>query len=110
MIRFKLKRDSHNRIRSFSLSGHAESGPYGYDLVCAGVSAVSIGTVNAIESLCDVTLIVDMEDEGGYLSCAVPDHLDQRTDENVQLLLQGMEVSISAIAEEYGKHIQITHT
>ncbi|WP_270179443.1 ribosomal-processing cysteine protease Prp [Alkalihalobacillus sp. CinArs1] len=110
MIRFKVKRDSHDRIISFSLSGHADAGPHGYDIVCAGVSAVTFGAVNAIESLCDVELIIDMEDEGGYLSCTVPARLEQRTDENVQLLLRGMEVSISSIAEEYGNHIQITHT
>lgn len=42
MIKITVYRDN-NQIKTFELSGHAESGPYGYDLVCAGVSAVSFG-------------------------------------------------------------------
>ena len=39
--------ENNKGITAFEISGHADSGPYGYDLVCAGVSAVSFGSVNA---------------------------------------------------------------
>src|SRR5699024_12152227 len=35
-------------ISSFVVSGHANSGPYGQDLVCAAVSAVTFGAGNAV--------------------------------------------------------------
>lgn len=104
IVEFKSKQ---GRIVSFTLSGHANSGPYGHDLVCAGVSAVSFGTVNAIEELLDVRLAVDQKEDGGFLRCSVPENLDEATDQNVQLLLQGMKVSVQTIVHEYGQYIQL---
>jgi uncharacterized protein YsxB (DUF464 family) len=96
-----------NRINSFTISGHADSGPYGHDIVCAGVSAVSFGSVNAIEALCGVRLGVETEDDGGFLRCIVPDNLETETDEKVQLLLESMVVSLKSIKEQYGQYIEL---
>lgn len=106
MVTVEFKRKQ-GRIVSFTLSGHANFGPYGHDLVCAGVSAVSFGTVNAVEVLCGVKMSVDQEEDGGYLSCSVPDDLDEATDGQVQLLLEGMKVSVQTIVSEYGEYIQL---
>ena len=106
MVTVEIER-SNGRIVSFTLSGHANSGPYGHDLVCAGVSAVAIGTENAIEKLCGVRLICQQEQDGGFLHCAVPGNLDGETERNVQLLLEGMVVSVEAIVSEYGQYIQL---
>lgn len=35
-------------FHSLLIKGHANTGDYGKDLVCAGVSAVSIGAMNAL--------------------------------------------------------------
>ncbi|MFB5664148.1 ribosomal-processing cysteine protease Prp [Alteribacillus sp. HJP-4] len=107
MIEVNVDRSSTGEILTFSMSGHADSGPYGYDLVCAGASAVSFGAVNAIASICNVELNVDMKDEGGYLLCAVPEEMNRAVREQVQLLLEGMLVSLATIAEEYGEYITI---
>lgn len=106
MINVIIERSSRtNRIHSFTLSGHAESGPYGYDLVCAAVSALSIGAVNAVAALCDVKLPTKAGRKGGYLHCEIPCDLAQSTDEKVQLLIEGMIVSLQSIADEYSEHI-----
>lgn len=106
MVKVQVERSS-NRITSFTLSGHAEAGPYGYDLVCAAVSALSIGAINAVYQLCNVELPIETGEEGGFLRCEVPDGLLKETDEKVQLLLEGMLVSLNSIAQEYGEHITI---
>ncbi|WP_096198880.1 ribosomal-processing cysteine protease Prp [Bacillus sp. FJAT-45350] len=108
MITVEVERNQNKTISSFSMSGHADAGPYGQDIVCAGASAVSFGTVNAIAELCDVKLDIEMEDDGGFLRCSVPQGLDEQTYEKVQLLLSGMVVSLNSIAAEYGKHIKIS--
>ena len=51
MIKAIFHRDEHGDIVSFSLTGHADAGKTGKDIVCAAVSAVSIGAVNGIEGL-----------------------------------------------------------
>ncbi|NSL50148.1 ribosomal-processing cysteine protease Prp [Calidifontibacillus erzurumensis] len=107
MIKVIIERHDDHSIRSFEISGHAGSGPYGHDLVCAGVSAVSFGTVNAIYALCQTKLVIEQGKNGGFLRCVVPDDLDQATNEKVQLLLEGMLVSLRTIENDYGKYIQI---
>ncbi|WP_339228275.1 ribosomal-processing cysteine protease Prp [Oceanobacillus sp. FSL K6-2867] len=95
------------QITAFELSGHAESGPYGYDLVCAGVSAVSIGTVNAVMELCDTNLEIEQGAEGGYLHVTLPKRLPYEQMGKVQLLFEGMLISLKSIELEYSQFIKI---
>lgn len=98
---------TNNQLTAFELTGHAESGPYGYDLVCAGVSAVSIGTVNAVMVLCVVDLEIEQGAEGGYLYVSLPDALESETMTKVQLLFEGMLISLKSIEQEYSQFINI---
>ncbi|PAV27612.1 hypothetical protein CIL05_21040 [Virgibacillus profundi] len=98
---------ANNQIKAFELSGHAESGPYGYDLVCAGVSAVSIGTVNAVMELCEANLKIKQGDEGGYLHVSLPDSINREMMDKVQLLFEGMLISLKSIENEYNQFITI---
>lgn len=96
-----------NQITGFILSGHADSGPYGYDLVCAGVSAVSFGVVNAVMEMTETELAIEQEDEGGYLQVAVPDNIPKEKMDTVQLLFEGMIISLETIVQEYDQFIEI---
>ena len=49
MIRAHFTLDSNRRITDFAITGHAEAGPYGQDIVCAAVSALTISTINGLE-------------------------------------------------------------
>jgi hypothetical protein len=98
---------SGNEITAFELTGHADSGPHGYDLVCAGVSAVSIGTVNAAAILGEADLKIKQGDEGGYLYVRIPNSLPRENMEKIQLLFEGMIISLKSIEEEYSTFIKI---
>lgn len=106
MINVNVNRKN-NQIKQFELSGHAASGPYGYDLVCAGVSAVSFGAVNAVMTLSGADLEIEQGDEGGFLRVTVPDSIPYETMEKTQLLLEGMLVSLKTIEQEYSEFIII---
>jgi uncharacterized protein YsxB (DUF464 family) len=107
MINIKIYRTESGTIQSFELSGHALFADRGKDIVCAGVSAVSVGAINAVHELTGVT--PDLEHRAdGFLRCVIPEALPENTQEKVQILLEGMAVSLRAIEEEYGKHIKIT--
>lgn len=107
MIKVTIYRTNTGWIQSFTMSGHAGFANHGEDIVCAGASAVSFGAINAIMKLTDVDPVIDMG-EGGYLRCTVPDDLEPNVQEKVQLLLEGMVVSLQTIEADYGKHIKIT--
>lgn len=106
MIRANIRRAVDRRIVGFAISGHADFSERGSDIVCAGVSAVAIGTVNAIERL----LSVDMrpEERDGYLRAAVPDGLDDELAGQVQLLLESLVVMLQGIETSYGAYVRLT--
>ena len=100
-----VRDDKFNRICSFSVEGHANYAKHGEDIVCAGVSAVSVGTVNAIEALAGVELPVKVKD--GFVSSSVPSFKDVEVDSKVQLLLESMIVMLDTIAQSYGSHVTV---
>lgn len=107
MIRATINRTKSGSIQSFTISGHAGFAAHGSDIVCAGVSAVSFGAVNSIISLTGITPDIE-QGADGFLRCDFPDNLPEETQEKVQLLLEGMVVSLQTMERDYGKHIKIT--
>ncbi|MDP4086986.1 MAG: ribosomal-processing cysteine protease Prp [Bacillota bacterium] len=107
MIEISITRTDSDFIKAFEVSGHALFAKRGQDIVCAGVSAVTVGTINAVHALTGVTPEIEHR-EDGFLRCVIPDNLPEDTFEKVQLLLEGMIVSLRGIENEYGTHIKIT--
>lgn len=108
MIQVTIYQTSDHKISAFTVKGHANFDEYGSDIVCAGVSAVSFGALNAVEKLTGVVPNVEQDDAGGYIHWQVPAELPKETDDKVQLLLQGMVVSLQTIEQSYSDYIQIT--
>lgn len=96
-----------NKITAIEMSGHANSGPYGYDLVCAGASAVSFGSLNAVMELCNLDLDIEQGSEGGYLYVTIPKELDSLKSDRAQLLLEAMLISLRTIELQYSQFIRI---
>jgi uncharacterized protein len=106
MINITINRTESEFIHSFIISGHAFFADRGKDIVCAGASAVSIGAINAVHALTGVTPEIEQGD--GFLHCIIPENIQNDIYEKVQILLEGMIISLQTIEEEYGKHIKIT--
>ncbi|CRK84291.1 ribosomal-processing cysteine protease Prp [Neobacillus massiliamazoniensis] len=106
MIEITITRSDSDYIQSFEISGHAFFAERGKDIVCAGASAVSVGAINSVYALTGVTPEIEQGD--GFLRCVIPEDLPKVTFEKIQLLLEGMVVSLQTIEEEYGSHIKIT--
>ncbi|WP_434402523.1 ribosomal-processing cysteine protease Prp [Planococcus sp. 11815] len=96
-------------IHGFEMSGHADFAEHGKDLVCAGASAVSFGAVNAIMELTGIEPDIEQADSG-FLKIAFPENMDKKTDEQVQLLVRAMVISLETIEHEYADFIKITFT
>ena len=107
MIKITINRNETGLIQSFTMSGHALFADHGSDIVCAGASAVSFGAINAIHELTGITPEIEQGEEG-FLNCRFPEHISDSVQENIQLLLKGMVISLQTIEEQYGEHIKIT--
>ena len=107
MIKITINRNEAGLIQSFTMSGHALFADHGSDIVCAGASAVSFGAINAIHELTGITPEIEQGEEG-FLNCRFPEYISESVQENIQLLLEGMVISLQTIEEQYGEHIKIT--
>lgn len=106
MISVRITRVSaEGTIVGFEVKGHAGYAKRGEDIVCAGVSAVTVGTVNSIETLTGISMDTSMKN--GFLSGTLSSIEDSDTSAKVQLLLESMVVMLNDIAESYGKYISI---
>ena len=105
MINVQISRTKDGKIHDFEIKGHAGYADPGEDIVCAGVSAVTVGTVNAIEALTGVVMNSRMKN--GFLSGRLPSIEDEAVSGQVQLLLESMLVMLNGIADSYGEYIQI---
>ncbi|QCT01986.1 hypothetical protein E6C60_1268 [Paenibacillus algicola] len=105
MITVQISRRDDGRIHGFEVKGHAGYADPGQDIVCAGVSAVTVGTVNSIEALTGTVMEAEMK--GGFLSAVLPHEGHNASSEQVQLLLESMVLMLQSIADSYDEYIQI---
>lgn len=78
-------------------SGYAKSGQ---DLVCAGVSSIGIGMLNALDQL--VPDMCELQIDEAYIKIKT-----KQSDERVQLLLKAMLIQLSTMQESYQTYITI---
>ncbi len=99
MIKILIKGEEGN-INYLKISGHANFAEKGKDLVCAGVSAISIGLLNALDYYhkeIDVTI------NEGLIELNIIDYKDQDT----QLILNTVIIQLQTIKENYSNYIRI---
>ena len=92
-----------NKVFGFKIKGHAEYGRCGKDVVCAGVSALVINTVNSIESFTEDCAVTE-ECQDGLVRFKIVGNVSPQS----KLLLKSLRLGLCSIYEEYGdKYIQI---
>lgn len=102
MIKASFKKDSEDRITSFVFTGHADSGEYGQDIVCAAVSVSVIGTINNLETLANSKAKVDMDNEnGGFISFEIKYDKSNQQNHDIELLLNNLYLTYKDIVKEY---------
>ncbi len=90
--------------KGFEVSGHAGFSQKGEDIVCAAISALSITTVNSIESyvLKPGEYEEKVDNEEGVISFKL-----LRSDHDTQLLIDTMLLGLEQIGEKYPKYIRL---
>lgn len=86
-------------IKKLIASGHAEYDEAGKDLVCAGVSAVVIGGINALENEMANLSIINKKNEIGV------DVINDN--DKIQVILNTIYIQLKTIEESYSKYIKI---
>lgn len=106
MVKVEITRNvSTGGIISYLSEGHADYDGHGKDIVCAGVSTVTFGTVNALEALLGIVPAHTIDE--GFLKIDIPEQMEPKTFEQVQLLLESMVVMLKSIEESYGEFLTV---
>ncbi|NQF17201.1 ribosomal-processing cysteine protease Prp [Brevibacillus sp. HB1.3] len=107
MIEVIVSRAQHG-IHEISISGHANAGAYGADIVCSAVSGISFGILNAIQPLTGITPDVAVAQEGGgFLKWNLSSSDDETAREKQQLLAESMVIALLSVEANYGKYVKV---
>lgn len=98
MIKLIVFKDAAENYQGFTCEGHAGFDEYGHDIVCAGVSALVINTINSIESLTDDTFDESTDEETGYIGFT----FKEKPSKEASLLVSSMLLGVEGIADSVG--------
>ena len=104
MIRVDIFKNGNN-ITKLEMSGHAEYSD-GDDIVCASASSVAFACLNGIEKVLGVKFGYETED--GYLFFVLPNDLDVKTQDKVNILTETFALYIKELEAQYPAHITVT--
>ena len=96
MIEITVYRNQNNLYTGFDCIGHA--GYAGEDVVCAGVSALVINTINSIGNLTEEAFSIDTDEESGQIVF----RLEKPSEHDSFLLIQSMTLGLQEIMNQYG--------
>ena len=88
--------------QGFYCMGHAEYAKRGRpDILCAAVSALTIGTINSLEVLAGEKIVVTSNEETGFLKCDFESVLQEKSN----FLMDSMVFSLENLSREYVRSI-----
>ena len=108
MIEGKIIKNKAKDITSISVMGHADSGEYGEDIICAAVSIYLTNTINTLTELVKVEDFIEYEiGEGHFLLNVYYDNLSLKKKKETTLILESLKLALTSVEDSYGKYIKI---
>lgn len=94
-----------DHFTGFYVVGHAGYGEYGKDIVCSGVSALSVSAVNALSKRLKDRLIWGQTE--GFLFAKLSNQLSQKEAEASQIILDSLYEGMQSVEKQYGKYLKV---
>jgi uncharacterized protein len=101
MIRVHIRKTKEDMITHLSISGHAEYAIKGKDLVCAAVSAIGVGGLNALDKLTGESIVEKLNENSIVIDII-------QVEDTQQNILKTMLYQLETVEHSYSKYIQIT--
>ena len=99
MIQVIVKKEQ-DAITLLKVSGHALFDDYGKDIVCAGVSSIMVGLLNALDIKTNYQTVVDDEKQVMFASTS-------KISEAGQMILEVGLIQLQTIANQFPNYITI---
>ena len=98
MTRITIFRNHAQDFMGFNCSGHAGYADEGEDIVCAGISALVIATVNALDTYTDEPFSIRSDDATGEIDL----RFERPAGHDADLLMKSMVLGLQGIQHTYG--------
>ena len=97
-----------NKFKTFTISGHAYYADEGLDIVCAGISATVITSLNLLMKLLKGKFSFTEKQEEGFMNFEITSNdIDLNTREFVDLVVSNLYESLNEISETYPNHLKV---
>lgn len=103
MIKVVFYKDSDGDYTGFQVKGHAGFAAYGQDIICAGVSVLTINTVNSIEALTGDRFQYKADEKKGWIEVRFFSKISKET----TLLLNSFQLGLNGIKEENTGYLSV---
>lgn len=103
MISITILQDESEQVVGMKCIGHSGYAEEGSDIICAGVSALVVNTINSIEAFTSNTFTLDTEAESGKIDFL----LQEAATHDTTLLLDSMILGLQGIQNDYGNEYLI---
>lgn len=104
MTKIRIYKDGTGNYTGFQCRDHAGSGEYGFDIVCAAISVLTINTINSLEQLTRDTFELTQDEDLGLIEVGFTHPI---SDEG-RLLMDSYVIGVHSIEESYGsQYIQV---
>ena len=105
MIKVQVFVDDNGSIRGLEVSGHAGFASYGYDIVCAGVSALVETCILGLEKIAGLSNAAIKKE--GYFYIKIPKDLPKEILDKALIILETTYLGIEDIAKSYPANIYV---
>lgn len=94
--------------QGFTMRGHADTGPYGQDLVCCAASTLAIATVNALSEVLKIEGIQVRSGEG-KMDVFLPKKQTEETIPYTDFALKTFVFNMKELAKDHPESIKIQY-
>ncbi len=96
-----------NLFNTFEIIGHADYAEEGLDIVCAGISATVITSLNLLIKLLNKKVLFNENQEEGYMHFEIIEEVDNNTRDFVEIVIDNLYESLLEISDNYPNHLKI---
>lgn len=106
MTTVNVRRDSHG-VCGLRVSGHAGYAQSGSDIVCAAASVLITTCANAMESVANVTPVLEVLESEAEIAVFLPKLLSPEREHDARIVLQTCLAGFEDVAAQYPQYLQI---
>jgi uncharacterized protein YsxB (DUF464 family) len=100
-----VRKDHEGHFCGFTSSGHAGFDEIGYDIACAGISALTITAAMALEQFTTLRPVIWQDPEEAILECTWTNEPSQV--EKSDLIMKMMLLGLTEIEKQFPQHLNI---